>query len=259
MLGVFIKYGGRGQFYALPENPGDTEIIYNKITQHYAKRLYYVAGGSGAMSLGGGSPSIYHITVTIAADQGLKLYLPDAKNLTADYDLTKYNVGQISSILLQYRGPWKNKESYRAGQITNPVANAPATTVNPVVNAPPSGPDTRTASTVSTPQPAQIKGAARKDVLVSAGKTSPAAIPDLSGQWKSSVGLMYALTQKGNQFEWTVAGTNEKAQGTVQGSAVSASWKGPQGSGSATGQITKVDASGKATQIEWKNGVKFFR
>ncbi len=81
---------------------------------------------------------------------------------------------------------------------------------------------------------------------------------NLSGQWQSTVGFIYNITQQGNQFEWTVANSNEKGQGTITGSDVSASWKGLLGSGSSSGKIT-VDSSGKATEIKWKNGVRFFR
>ncbi len=85
------------------------------------------------------------------------------------------------------------------------------------------------------------------------------AIPNVSGQWKSNIGLFYNITQKGNQFEWTVTKTNEKGQGVLKGNEVSASWSSPQGSGSSTGQISAIDPAGKAIQIEWMNGVRFFR
>ncbi len=81
----------------------------------------------------------------------------------------------------------------------------------------------------------------------------------VSGQWKSNIGLSYNITQKGNQFWWTVTNTSEKGQGVIKGIEVSASWSSPQGSGSSTGQITSIDPTGKATQIDWKNGVRFFR
>jgi len=85
------------------------------------------------------------------------------------------------------------------------------------------------------------------------------AIPNVSGQWKSSIGLLYSITQQGSQFEWTVTKPSEKGQGIVKGKEVSASWKGESGSGSSTGQITAIDTTGTATQIDWKNGVRFYR
>jgi sugar lactone lactonase YvrE len=102
-----------------------------------------------------------------------------------------------------------------------------------------------------------ISGA--KKYSASAAQKSGLATPNVSGQWKSSIGLLYNITQKGNQFEWTVTKSNEKGQGTLKGNEVSASWSSPQGSGSSTGQISAVDPTGKATQIDWKNGVRFYR
>jgi hypothetical protein len=95
--------------------------------------------------------------------------------------------------------------------------------------------------------------------LVSKGQSRLKVGPDLSGQWNSSVGIVYYMVQDGNQFEWTVAKTKEVGLGVQSGNTLSVSWKGPQGSGSSTGQITAVDPKGRATQIEWKNGVRFFR
>ncbi len=92
----------------------------------------------------------------------------------------------------------------------------------------------------------------------SASPSPTSGVVNLSGQWQSTVGLVYNITQQGNQFEWTVANSNEKGQGTITGSDVSVSWKGLLGSGSSSGKIT-VDSSGKATEIKWKNGVRFFR
>jgi DNA-binding beta-propeller fold protein YncE len=83
--------------------------------------------------------------------------------------------------------------------------------------------------------------------------------PDLAGQWKSSIGLVYDITQKRDHFGWTVSKTNEKGEGILKGTTLSASWQGPQGSGSSQGQVTAIDATGRATQIDWKNGVRFYR
>jgi hypothetical protein len=268
MLGVLLERGIdtqwdslSGQFYPLPDDANQPEVIYQKIPSGRGPfKLTFVAGGaSGSMSMGGGSPSIWHLGVTVASDNGRMLYLPDAKNLTSLYDLNKYGVGQISSILLQYKGPFNNKQAYTG---VSAKANAPPTKSNPVANAPPSGPDNRYVSPAPAQPPTEARGAAaRKDVLVSTGKAAAPtpAIPELSGPWNSSIGLVYNMAQKGSQFEWTVAKTNEKGQGTVSGTTLSASWQGPQGSGSGNGKITAVDLTGKATQIEWNNGVRFYR
>ncbi len=87
--------------------------------------------------------------------------------------------------------------------------------------------------------------------------TAPSVI-SLAGQWKSSIGRVYDITQQGGQIAWTVVNSDEKGQGTITGSDVSASWKGLLGSGSSSGKIT-VDSSGKATEIKWSNGVSFYR
>jgi hypothetical protein len=81
----------------------------------------------------------------------------------------------------------------------------------------------------------------------------------LQGTWKSSIGQVYEVRQRGEQFGWSVANSDEKGRGTCQGMAVSASWSGSAGTGSAKGNVTSVDASGKAARIEWDNGVIFFR
>jgi len=81
----------------------------------------------------------------------------------------------------------------------------------------------------------------------------------ISGQWKSSVGLIYSITQEQNYFQWTVMNSSETGSGTVNGSDVSASWQGPLGSGSSQGKIVEVDAGGKAAKISWENGVQFHR
>ncbi len=70
--------------------------------------------------------------------------------------------------------------------------------------------------------------------------------------------MVYTVTQNGNQFEWTIVGTDEKGQGTVNGKDVSVSWQGTMSSGSAKGKIN-TDASGKAISIDWDNGARFDR
>ena len=66
------------------------------------------------------------------------------------------------------------------------------------------------------------------------------------------------VTQQGNQFTWTVAIGDEKGEGTISGNNMSAFWKGMQGSGSSAGQIMR-ESAGKATEIKWNNGVRFYR
>jgi len=112
--------------------------------------------------------------------------------------------------------------------------------------APPKASDPRTATVAKQP-------------TASTAKVPMVTIPNVSGQWQSSIGVTYNITQQGNNFQWTVVNSTEKGNGTLKGYEVSASWQGPKGRGSSPGKITEVDASGKATKIIWNNGVQFFR
>jgi hypothetical protein len=82
--------------------------------------------------------------------------------------------------------------------------------------------------------------------------------PDISGSWKSSIGHVYEITQTGNSFTWHVASLNQRAEGTISGDSVKASWRGLIGRDSATGKII-LDAERRAVRIEWSNGVTFRR
>jgi hypothetical protein len=78
--------------------------------------------------------------------------------------------------------------------------------------------------------------------------------PDISGKWQSSTGAIYKITQIGNQFSWGIKNGYELGSGRITGTELSASWSGGKGTGSATGKVI-VDATGKATRIDWNNGV----
>lgn len=82
----------------------------------------------------------------------------------------------------------------------------------------------------------------------------------LAGRWAWAGGYTnyYYIQQNGNTFTWTGPG-NETAQGTINGDALTVTWTNPGGTGSATGTITARDANGRATEIQWSNGVKFVR
>ena len=93
-------------------------------------------------------------------------------------------------------------------------------------------------------------------------KTQPAPTqpqaPDISGTWKSSIGHMYEITQTGDAFTWFVSSLNQRAEGTIDGNSVKASWRGLLRRDSATGKVI-LDAEGRAVRIEWSNKVVFFR
>jgi hypothetical protein len=94
---------------------------------------------------------------------------------------------------------------------------------------------------------------------LTSGQLTGIKVPDVSGQWGSNIGLIYNIAQTDDRFEWTVKGSNELGKGTMKGTELSVSWSGQQGSGSAQGKITKMDGSGRATQIDWHNGARFNR
>ncbi len=117
-----------------------------------------------------------------------------------------------------------------------------------------------------------IPKVAKKKDINTAGTYTPAAaqksgaefatapkIPNVSGQWKGSNGLIYDMKQTGDRFEWVVKDKNENASGILKGNNISASWKRELRSGSLEGKITTVDSTGKATQIDWNNGMRFYR
>lgn len=105
-------------------------------------------------------------------------------------------------------------------------------------------------------------------VKKSASSATPSAIPNVSGQWKGSNGLVYDIKQTGDRFEWTVKGVNEKAEGVIEGNNISATWQRDLKSDSLKGKITKITATdshlpphstSKATRIDWDDGMRFYR
>ncbi len=83
---------------------------------------------------------------------------------------------------------------------------------------------------------------------------SALAEPDISGQWESSLGIGYTITQIGDKFTWNTPSNNQMGFGDIDGTNVSAVWP----FGFATGTIT-VDAANRGTAIAWSNGVTFTR
>jgi len=115
-------------------------------------------------------------------------------------------------------------------------------------------PESTSARTTAPPAPD------KKEAPSDRTPTLPQAVPvpDISGLWKNDSGLRYTIVQSGERFEWTVANSDERGQGTMTGNEVSVSWKGFLTFGSATGKVT-LDPSGRATEIVWSNGARFFR
>lgn len=87
-------------------------------------------------------------------------------------------------------------------------------------------------------------------------------LPDLAGTWNSSIGVEYQMAQKGADFTWFCAARMETAAGKLLSAQdVTVQWYPVFGQpgGAAKGKITQVDAKGKATSIQWDNGVVFTR
>ncbi|GEM_PF-2136492 len=85
------------------------------------------------------------------------------------------------------------------------------------------------------------------------------AVADLAGDWQGFMNMTFSFSQSGNEFTWLVPATGEKAQGTIAGDALTVAWTNALGSGTAKGRIAAKDAAGRATRIEWDNGVVFSR
>ncbi len=300
--------GSWGQFYPLPDDANNSTIIYHKIPKGDRFKLQYMAGGLGAQSLFPSTTPPYpeNMAVTITSPH-TTLKLPEPKPQTIEWQLDKHGIAQISSITVQYKGPFQGDAYLLPKAVRAPAApteaRAPAASnLEKGFNRPGSdykdfpldgGPEECQQACASEPnckaftwvQPgvqgpkarcwlkSGVPGAVANADCVSGVKTTPttaqpssSAPPSpqsptasIGGAWKSSIGLAYEIRQRGEQFGWTVANSDEKGRGICQGMAVSATWSSSSGSGSARGNITGVDSGGKATRIEWDNGVVFFR
>jgi hypothetical protein len=113
-------------------------------------------------------------------------------------------------------------------------------------------------SAVQSPPPSQQKQVVPKQ-LEGFQVQELKATPQLSGTWESSIRIKYEIAQRGESFTWTAGQLNQKASGTISGKEVSAQWRGEGRPGAAKGRITQMDKDGRATRIEWDNGVVFFR
>jgi len=259
-----------GQFYPLPEKANDSAIIYHKIPHVRPSTLSIIAGGDGwiASYPPTSHPNMYDIQITITSDNGAKRKLPGPNDKSVLFDLNKLGVRQISSLKLQYKGPLDEQvylnlppKKHRAP----PASSAPVVSVidkEDTLHQPAMTPARtfehgnrgREISKVGTGNMTASQGQSPKPQGV-----TPAPIPNVSGQWKSNIGVVYDMTQNGDNFEWTVKTKNETGKGFIKGSNISASWKSPFGSGASNGKITTVDSAGKATKIQWYNGVRFYR
>jgi hypothetical protein len=271
ILGVHLKSGYHfGQFYPLPEKANDSAIIYHKVPHGGPFSLSIIAGGDGwiASYPPTSHPNLYDIQITITSDNGAKRKLPGPNNKSVLFDLNELGVRQISSLKMQYKGPL-DEQAYL--DLPPKKHRAPPASSPPVVLAK----DKEDTFHQSKMNPArtfehgnsgkEISKVGTGSMSASSGHASkpqgvtPSPIPNVSGQWKSNIGVVYDMTQNGDNFDWTVKSKNETGKGFIKGSNISASWKSPFGSGASNGKITTVDSAGKATKIQWYNGVRFYR
>ena len=263
-LGVYLRSGysgtSTGRFYPLPLEGSESAIIYQKIPHGGPFILEFIHGGAAkdmAMLPSPNPPSIYDMAVTITSDNGVTLTLPDPKINVYPYFLAQYKVGQISSMKIQYKGPFTAQayldvhlKAQRAPAAPDPPSSSQASaTAQALMMA-------KRAN--NPPSPSQGSTAGQALTVVRAPSV-PIPLPDISGKWNSNIGIIYNITQQADHFSWTVTNISERGEGVVKGDALTASWKGSQGSGSSQGKITATDAKGRATKIDWNNGVRFYR
>lgn len=273
ILGAALQWEKWGRFFPLPESPDERLIAHDvsvipvpgeKLT------LRLMAGGSGWRNLGlpHARPRPDDIEVILQSENGIQITFPGPDSPVVEFKLHDYGFsGTMTELTLKYKGPndvaaYRPSATHRAPAAPEPPVSLagdkpksahqrPVVTGRPIqMSTPPKEPAKVTTApsappAASTPQP----------------EVSPAvAVPDLAGQWKSNIGSVYHITQHGKKFEWTVKSLAETGKGTIDGTRISAFWKGPKGgSGSAKGTISGVDPTGTATKIQWNNGVLFFR
>ncbi|MGD9347064.1 MAG: hypothetical protein PVH84_14440, partial [Candidatus Aminicenantes bacterium] len=84
-------------------------------------------------------------------------------------------------------------------------------------------------------------------------------IPDISGRWNSSIGVIFQIDQQQTRFFWQDPESGNQASGSIEGEELQAVWIVRETSRPVTGRITEYDSSGKPVRIEWSNDVIFFR
>jgi hypothetical protein len=258
-IGVMLSDRGKtdwgDKFFPLPERLDQTEERYS-----YLGNMNDDANRVTLFPTDPKSPAYGKVQVTLYEHPDFKgrwITLPGADGSMPScslYSMEKipscslgpYQFGDIaSSVIVRWKGPVSTSTG---GTAATPQASTSVRAVAPEapsttrVTAPPA-PETTTTPSDRTP-------------------LSPSVMTirtNVSGQWKSSIGFVYNITQQGNQFKWTVVNINQTGEGTITGNDVSASWKGQNGAGSSSGKITAFDSSGKPTEIKWNNGVRFYR
>lgn len=81
----------------------------------------------------------------------------------------------------------------------------------------------------------------------------------IEGTYGSNLGIDFTLRQDGERFTWELPQLLQRAEGTIRGINLEVRWTDPNGQGEATGRVIESDAQGRATRIEWSNGVVMTR
>ena len=78
-------------------------------------------------------------------------------------------------------------------------------------------------------------------------------VTNIEGVWNSHFGLLHQITQHGAAFAWYIDSIHECGTGTIDGTRLTVSWHGDNGSGSGTGLLV-LGPSGEVIAIEMDNG-----
>ena len=209
-VGAFLKdhrtFSHRMQFFPLPEPLNETEARFailpdmnddaNEISFYPFKE----------------TPVCGNVQVTLyehANFKGRSINLPGGDGSIPDegFPLNKYKFDDTaSSLIVRLTGSAQAPQTQvMQVQIVRPIIQ-PSVSSSARVVAPQAPDTTQTSSDRTPPSP-----------------SSGITIMNVSGRWKSSIGVVYDITQQGNQFTWTVAIGDEKGEGTISGNNMSVS------------------------------------
>jgi hypothetical protein len=273
IIGVAVQSKKWGKFFSLPEFAKNKKSVYktkgDNIQGQDIKVSLEISGDGSWSNLGlpHVNPRPENIKVAIQSENGNTLQLPGPNSPVIDFNLKDYGFsGKVASLELRYKGPY-SEFSYLP-----PKKHRAPPTPSPHVVLAKDKEDARHQSTKHPARTIEHGNSGREISKVGTGRISattgqptkpqgitPKSVPNVSGQWKSNIGVIYDMTQNGDNFEWTVKSKNENGKGFIKGNDISASWKSPFGSGASNGKITAVDSAGQATKIQWNNGVVFFK
>ncbi|MGQ0800563.1 MAG: hypothetical protein ACT4NL_10695 [Pseudomarimonas sp.] len=93
--------------------------------------------------------------------------------------------------------------------------------------------------------------------------SAPRSTISIAGSWNSNIGYTYEIAQSGMSFTWVVSNKpelKERGEGSITESGkINASWTNVNGQGRADGTVFALDSNGRASRVQWSNGVIFER